>query len=128
MQNNNAEQEVTMVVEQLKNAFMKSETSFFEKYLASPYILIDPGGAVHNKADVIDNTKGDNFKFESIIPDDRKVILYENAALVTQHNTEKGHVRNEDISGEYRWIHILDKEGDDWKIVVMQGTQVIRGK
>ena len=128
VQNNNAEQEVTMIVEQLKNAFMNSDVAFFEKYLASSYIFIDPGGAVHNKADMIDNTKAGNLKFESIVPDDRKVRVYENVAVVTQHNTEKGHVGEEDISGEYQWMYILNKEGDDWKIVAMQGTRVMQGK
>jgi hypothetical protein len=128
MQNNNAEQEITMIVDQLKNAFMNSDVSFFEKYLTSSYIFIDPGGAVHNKADMIDYTKTGNLKFESIVPDDRKVTVYENVAVVTQHDTEKGHVGDEDISAEYRWIYILNKEGGDWKIVAMQGTRVMTQK
>lgn len=128
VQSNNSEQQVTTVVEQLKDAFMNRDVSFFEKYLATSYIFVDPGGAVHNKADMIGVTKGENFKFESIIPDDRKVAVYENVAVVTQHNTEKGHVGDEDISGEYRWMYILNKQGDDWKIVAMQGTRIMKGK
>lgn len=128
MQNNNTEQEITMIVEQLKDAFMNNDVAFFEKYLASSYIFIDPGGAVHNKADMIDYTKTGNLKFESIVPGDRKVSVYENVAVVTQHTTEKGHVGDEDISGEYRWMYILNKEGDDWKIVAMQGTRVMTQK
>lgn len=116
VQNNNAEQEVMMIVEQLKNAFMNSDVAFFEKYLASSYTLINPGGAVRNKVDMIDYTKAGNFKFESIIPDDRKITVYGNVAVVTQHNAE------------YQWMYILNKEGDDWKIVDMQGTRVMQGK
>jgi len=128
VQNNNAEQEVMMIVEQLKNAFINSDVAFFEKYLASSYTLINPGGAVRNKVDMIDYTKAGNFKFESIIPDDRKITVYGNVAVVTQHNAEKGYVGHEDISGDYQWMYILNKEGDDWKIVDMQGTRVMQGK
>ncbi len=128
VQDNSAEQEVTTVVEQLKNALMNSDVAFFEKYFATSYIFTNPGGAVHNKTDMIDYTKAGNLKFESIIPDDRKVTVYENVAVVTQHDTEKGHVGHEDISGEYRWMYILKKQGDDWEIVAMQGTRVMQAK
>jgi hypothetical protein len=128
VQNNYAEQEVTMMVEQLKNAFMKSDVAFLEKYLADTYTFTDPGGKVNGKACLIDFIKGGNLKFESIIPDDRKVNVYENVAVITQHDTEKGHVGDEDISGEYRWMYILNKQGDDWEIVAMQGTRVMKSK
>ena len=128
VQDNSAEQEVTTVVEQLKNALMNSDVAFFEKYLADTYIFTDPGGKVNGKADLVDFIKAGNLKFESIIPDDRKVTVYENVAVVTQHTTEKGHVGHEDISGEYRWMYILKKQGDDWEIVAMQGTRVMQAK
>lgn len=126
VQNNNAEQQVTTVVEQFKNALMNSDVAFFEKYFATSYIFTNPGGAVHNKTDMIDYTKAGNLKFESIVPDDRKVTVYEKVAVVTQHTTEKGYVGHEDISGEYRWMYILNKHGDDWEIVAMQGTRIMK--
>lgn len=128
MPSNNSEQEITTVLEQMQNAFTKSDVSFFENNLGDTYIFTDPGGTVHNKSDMIDIAKGGNFKFESIIPKDRKITVYENTAVVTQHNTEKGHVGEEDISGEYRLIYVLNKQGDDWKIVAMQGTQIMKGE
>lgn len=128
VQNNSAGQEAIMMVDQLINAFMNSDVAFFEKYLADSYIFINPGGAVQNRAGIIDYIKVGNLKFESIIPDDRKVTVHENVAVVTQHTTEKGYVGHEDISGEYRWMYILKKHDDDWEIVAMQGTRVMQGK
>lgn len=126
-QSKNAEEAVTTILQQMADAFMKSDVSFLEKYFADTYIFTDPAGMVHNKANMIDYMKGGNFKFESVIPDDKKITVYENMAVVTQHTTEK-HVGDDDISGEYRWTFIFFKQDSDWQIVAAQGTRVMKNK
>lgn len=44
--------------------------------------------------------KGGNFKFESVIPSDRKITVYGNTAVVTNHTSEKGNVGGGEIAGE----------------------------
>ncbi len=124
MQNENAEQAVSKVLQQMADAFTKNDASIFEKCYADTYIFTDPAGFVHNKKNMVDYAKACNYKFESVIPSDRKVSVYENMAVATEHTTEKGHVGDTDISGEYGWMYIFHKEGDDWKIVAMQGTRM----
>lgn len=128
MQNKNADQAVTTVLEQMTDAYNKSDVPFFEKYFADTYIFTDPGGIVHNKKDMIDYMKGGNFKLESVIPSDRKITVYENTAVVTEHTTEKGHVGTNDIAGEYRWMYIFFKQGGEWKIIAMEGTRIMQSK
>lgn len=128
MQNENAEQQVTKVLNQMADAFAKSNASVLGKCFADTYIFTDPGGVVHNKPDMLNYMKGGNFKFESVIPSDRKISVYENTAVLTEHTTEKGHVGDEDIAGEYRWTYIFHKQGNDWKIVAAQGTHIMHGK
>ena len=127
-QNENTEQQVTTALQQMADAFSKSDASLLEKCFADTYIFTDPGGAVHNKKDMIDYMKGGNFKFESVIPSDRKITIYENTAVVTEHTTEKGHVGGEDIAGEYRWTYIFFKQDGSWKIIAGQGNRLAPGK
>ncbi|MCC6286767.1 MAG: nuclear transport factor 2 family protein [Chitinophagaceae bacterium] len=125
-QNNTAEQAVSKTLQQLHNALAKSDAAILEKIFADTYFFSDPGGVTHNKKDMVEYAKGGNFKVESSIPSDKKITVYGNTAIITEHATEKGHVGDEDIAGEYRWIFILHKEGNEWKIVSMQGTKIIK--
>lgn len=49
MQNKNAESAVSAVLQQIADAFMKSDASVLEKHFADTYIFTDPAGVVHNK-------------------------------------------------------------------------------
>ena len=128
MQNGGAEQQVTKVLNQMADAFLKSDTSVLKKCFADTYIFSDPGGNMHNKKYMIDFMEGGKFKIESVIPSDRKISVYENTAVLTEQTKEKGHVGNDDISGEYRWTFIFYKQDNEWKIVAEQGTRMLNSK
>ena len=52
-----AEQQIKTLLPQLKQAILKSDTDFFEKYYADDYIAIHGNGALTTKAQEIENFK-----------------------------------------------------------------------
>jgi len=120
------EQTLMNIEHELTNALLKKEISTFERYLADSYIFTDPGGGVSNKAQNIAGMKAGDFNFESSQIDSMKVQVYGNTAVVTYKTTDKGKIKDTDISGQYRWTDVFVKANDRWQIVAGQGTRIMQ--
>jgi hypothetical protein len=122
--NGNVEQTITNIEQELNNALLKSDASVFERYFADNFIFTDPGGAVGHKTEMIASMKAGDFKFESSNIDSMKVVVYGNTAVANYRSTDKGKVKDFDISGVYRWTDVFVKQNDSWKQVSGQGTPI----
>jgi hypothetical protein len=122
----NVEQMLMQIEQELTNAFLKNDASVIEKYVADTYTFTDPGGRLHSKKEMIDDMRNGLFKFESLQNDSMKVQVYGNAAVVTFHSTDKGHVGDMDVSGEYRWTDVFVLMNNRWQVVAGQGTSIKR--
>jgi len=120
----NVEQTLMQIEQELTNAFLKNDASVLEKYFADTYTFTDPAGGVNSKSQMIDSMKARIFKFESLNNDDMKVHVYGNAAVVTFHSNDKGHVGDMDVSGEYRWTDVFVLQNGRWQVVAGQGTPI----
>jgi ketosteroid isomerase-like protein len=66
---------------------------------------------------------GEQLKTEfSRNPDDMKVQVYGNTAVVTYGSTDKGTYKGKDLSGKYRWMDVFVKHKGRWQLVAGQGT------
>jgi hypothetical protein len=120
------EQTLMNIEHELTDALLKKDVSTFERYLADTYTFTDPGGAVTNKTQNIASMKAGDFNFESSQIDSMKVQVYENTAIVTYKTTDKGKIKDMDISGQYRWTDVFVKTNDRWQIVAGQGTRIMQ--
>ena len=122
--NGNVEQTIMNIEQELTNALLKSDASVFDRYAADDFIFTDPGGSLGHKAAMIASMKAGDFKFESSKIDSMKVQVYGNTAVVTYRTTDKGKIKDFDISGQYRWTDVFVKQNDRWLLVAGQGTPI----
>src|SRR4051812_13927609 len=123
---NNVEQMLMQIEQELTNALLKSDVSPLDRYLADNYSFTDPGGGLGTKTQMIASMKAGDFKFESSKIDSMKVQVYGNTAVVTYKTTDKGKIKDFDISGQYRWTDVFVKQNDRWQAVAGQGTRIMQ--
>jgi hypothetical protein len=123
-QSGDVEQTLMNIEQELTNALLKSDASTFDRYFADTFIFTDPGGGLGNKTQMIASMKAGDFKFESSKIDSMKVQVYGNTAVVSYRTADKGHIKDLDISGQYRWTDVFVKLNDRWQIVAGQGTRI----
>jgi outer membrane receptor protein involved in Fe transport len=120
----NVEQTIMNIEQELTNALLKSDASVFDRYFADNFIFTDPGGSLAYKTQMIASMKAGDFKFESSKIDSMKVQVYGNTAVANYRTTDKGKIKDFDVSGQYRWTDVFIKLNDRWQVVAGHGTPI----
>jgi uncharacterized protein (TIGR02246 family) len=123
----NAEQQITALSDQYVQAYLKGDTSFFEKYDADDATIIHSAGRLITKAEEIENFKSGDFKsgalkLESIDVRERKIRAYGDTVVVTGLASIKGTRNGEPFSFDVRDTWVWVKQNGDWKVVAFQAT------
>ena len=119
-----AEEQITKLSDEGKEAALKNDASWIEKNATDDYVTILANGAMASKADVVQMRKSGDVKYDSIDVSDRKVRTYGNTAVMNATATIKGTMKGNDISGTYRITQVWVKQGGGWKVANMQSTKV----
>jgi ketosteroid isomerase-like protein len=119
----NVEQQIKTLSDQLSQAYVKGDTSFFEKYLADDYTGIYASSQPYTKAESL---KPGAVKYESFDVHEMKIRVYGDTAVVTSLTSSKGALREDGkpFSGDFRTTRVWVKQKDGWKLVAFQSTQV----
>ena len=118
---------IKKIEQELTDTIVKSDTSAFEKYLASDYLGIGPDGATQNKSELLADIKSGTLKLESSNLSDMKIQVAEaDMAVVVYRSDDKGTYKGKDITGQYRWLDVFVKRGGKWQIAIDQGTQIAK--
>ncbi len=120
------EETIMKMEQEMTDAFIKGDTSVFEKYGADNATFTDPGGMMMNKAQTMAMFKSGDLKLESSKIDGMKVQMFGDTAVVTYTTMDKGMYKGRDISGQYRWTDVFVKMGGKWKLVAGQGTPIMQ--
>ena len=120
----NVEQELIGLHRQLIESVMKQNTLAAARLVADDAVVTTPMGQVVNKAQRIEGIKQN--KIDSYVPDDYKVRVYGDAAVMTYHFTFKGTALGRDMSGDYRETVVWVKRNGQWQVVAAQGTPVAK--
>jgi hypothetical protein len=83
-----------------------------------------PRGTVENRAQYLENRKARLVEFESLVPDEIKVRLYGDTALVTGRSTAKGKDHHGKMDDQRRWTRVLVRHDGRWQFVGYQGTPI----
>jgi hypothetical protein len=118
------EVDVLQLEAQWVKAIQAGDTVVMDRLLASEYIGIDPAGAAMSKAQEIDMYRRGDLKFESIAAGEQKVKVHIGAVIVTGKSTVKGKFKDQDISGDYRFIDVFERKPAGWQVVYSQLTKV----
>jgi len=118
---------IKKIEQELTDTIVKSDTSAFEKYLASDYLGIGPDGVTQNKSELLADIKSGTLKLESSTLSEMKVqVTGPDMAVVVYRTTDKGAYKGKDVTGEYRWLDVFVKRGGKWQIAIDQGTQIAK--
>ena len=118
------EQQINTLLPQLKQAILKSDTDFFEKYYADDYIAIHGNGALTTKAQEIADFKSGATKYESIETRETKIRTYGDTVVVNWLGSIKATFDGKPYSGDVRNTRVWVKKDGNWKIVNFQATRV----
>jgi uncharacterized protein (TIGR02246 family) len=118
------EEQIKALHEQGRQAALKGDSSFAEKYLADDYIGVGGDGQLRTKAEVIQMFKSASLKYESINQRVLKIRTYGDTAVVNTEAAVKLRLDGKPTSGDFRAIFIWVKQKGKWKEVAFQSTQV----
>jgi ketosteroid isomerase-like protein len=118
------EKDILQVEDQWDQALKSGDTASLDRLLADDYVFVDPSGQTLSKAQEIARYRSGEVKFTSLATSDRKVIVYIGGAIVTGTVSVKGRHKKEDISGEYRFVDVIEKRKAAWQPVYSQLTKI----
>jgi ketosteroid isomerase-like protein len=122
--NAKVEQQLIDLEKQRSEAVVKGDTATLDKMTAEDYLFTNPLGQVRTKAQILQDLKSGELKFESIETDDVKARVYGNAAVVTGRATTKGKSGGQDVSGQFRFTRVYVKNKGRWQSVAFQQTRI----
>src|SRR5437588_10594233 len=115
------------IEQELTDTIVKSDTSAFEKYLASDYLGIGPDGVTQNKSELLADIKSGTLKLESSTMSDMKIqVAGPDMAVVVYRSDDTGTYKGKDITGAYRWLDVFVKRDGKWQIAIDQGTPIAK--
>jgi hypothetical protein len=109
---------------QWTQAIQSGDTATLDRLLAPEYTMVDASGKTSNKAQEIAMYQRGDLKFDSISASGQTVTIYIGGATVTGTTVIKGKHKKDDISGEYRFVDILERRKSGWQAVYSQITKV----
>jgi ketosteroid isomerase-like protein len=111
------------VEEQLKkfdhdwlDAEKRLDVAYCEKYFADGYVLVFPNGQSYTKKEWLDILRGpDHPTITFLNPEDIKVHMFGNMAILTDHTTLKGHdSKGNSMDGEFNVFRVVTKQNGVW--------------
>ncbi len=106
-------------------ALIAGDTMAMNRFVAPEWTLTNPMGHVETKADADAALRSGDLDFESMTPQDLKVKVYGDTAIVSGQTTDKGKYKGQDISGTYRFTDVFVKRDGKWMAVSTHVTPVV---
>jgi ketosteroid isomerase-like protein len=118
------QRELTQLVKDLNETVVKADVAVLERVLHEDYVHLRPYGMVENRAQYLENRKARRVDFESLVPDEIKVRVYGDTAIVTGRSTAKGKDQYGKMDEQRRWTRVLVRRDGRWQFVHFQGTPI----
>jgi ketosteroid isomerase-like protein len=118
------EKDILQVEEQWSRAISAGDTATLQRLLANEYVFIDANGNSLNKAQEIARYQSGEVRFSSFATSDKKVTVFVGGAVVTGSAAIKGKFKKEDISGNYRFVDVIERRKNSWQPIFSQLTKV----
>jgi len=121
-----AEAELMQIERDIGDANVRRDKAFFERIEADEFIFTDSGGGLTTKAEDVgsfDKPAGDT-KLVSYIPDEMKVSIYGNTALVTGRVTSTYKSPKGEAVIRSRFTDVFVKIKGRWRIVAGHSSRM----
>jgi ketosteroid isomerase-like protein len=119
-----AEKQVAKVAKQHREAEVKGDTQALNALLADDWVAINPEGSVQSKAECVKDHKAGVVDFEAIDPQEVKVRVYGDAAVVSGRYHVKLTLSGHKIDDRVRGTEVYVRQGGKWRCVSTQVTSI----
>jgi ketosteroid isomerase-like protein len=119
-----AEKQVAMLSKQYREAIVKGDTKVVDSILADDWVGINPAGDVESKAQQVKNLKDESVDFEAIDPEEVKVRVYGEAAVVMGRYHVRLTYNGQKVDHLVRTTEVFAKQGGKWRCVSTQVTRI----
>jgi ketosteroid isomerase-like protein len=128
-QGGDVDQQISALSDQMIQANLKGDTSFYEKYYADDATIVHGNGKLFTKEQDIADLKSGSLKYESIDVRERKIHVYGDTVVVNFLLTFKGSLSGQPFSPiDLRRTVVWVKQKENWKVVAWQVTRAPEGK
>ena len=114
------DQELRKIERQWTEAMEREDATRLEKILGDEYTMIDSVGVAANRAEVLDRLRSGALKFDSFATSDIKSRIFQGGAVLTGRLIAKGKYKEQDITGDYRFVDVFEYRNGAWKAVYTQ--------
>jgi hypothetical protein len=122
-----ARQELMQLERDIGRANVERDAAFFERVEADEFIFTDSGGGITLKQEDVASVKAPanpDSKLLSYEVDDMKVMLYDDAAVVTGRVTQKGVSKGQEWTGQSRFTDVFVWRDKRWQIVAGHSSRI----
>jgi ketosteroid isomerase-like protein len=123
-QGSDVEQQVSALSDEMIQANLKGDTSFYEKYYADDATIVHGNGKLFTKEQDIVDLKSGSLKYESIDVKEKKLHAYGDTVVVNYLLTFKGSLSGQPFSPiDLRRMVVWVKQKENWKVIAWQVTR-----
>lgn len=99
------------------DAEKRLDVDLCEKIFADSYVLVFPNGQSYTKKEWLDILRGpDHPTITFLNPEDIKVHLHGNIAIITDHTTLKGHdSKGNSMDGVFNVFRVATRQNGEWR-------------
>jgi hypothetical protein len=122
-----ARQELMRIERDIGRANVERDAAFFERVEADEFIFTDSAGGITLKKEDVAGVKAPanpDSKLLSYEVDDMKVMLYDDAAVVTGRVTQKGVSKGQEWTAQSRFTDVFVWRDRRWQIVAGHSSRV----
>jgi ketosteroid isomerase-like protein len=109
---------ITRIEHDFYAAVVKRDTATLERLASDDCQVVDPGGQVISARQLIADIKTGAMTVESARIDQLSVRVFGDSAVAIGLETEKSKYKDEDTSGQYRFVDTFVKRKGEWVCVV----------
>lgn len=116
------EQEVLQINREFYQAMAGNDQAALDRIVADECVFTNERGMVFGKAHRAEVVKSGKVVYDSYSPEEIKVSVYGDAAVVTEGGTSKGSDQNH--IGHFRYTRVFVKRQGRWQLVAAQKTRI----
>ena len=118
-------EQLNQLEQRLVRAWVERDRETVDEILADDWSVIDPGGRILTKAQVMaEGFESGTRNIESGSIDEVQVRLLCNVAVVTGRTVASGSYQGAPFSVQLRFTDVCEKQGGHWRVVASQGTLI----
>ena len=117
-------EQVRIAEEQLAAAHERMDVDLIDDLLHPDYVIIQPGGIVESKSQVLDSYRSGTRYWEFAQSDQMDIRLYGEMAIVIGHWQAKGHNGDMDFDYKARFLSVWVRQAGRWLNLTSQSTEI----